>query len=80
MLNKVLFPWITDGEVSLLDKEDQGKGENIQKNEDIQIGQMGPSERDQAAQNEAGKADPAEPRVPVLFSTKIRPDRRWEHY
>lgn len=45
MLNKGLFPWITDGEVSLLNKEEQGKGENFPKSEDTQIGQMGPNER-----------------------------------
>lgn len=71
MLNKGLFPWVTDGEVSLLDKEEQGKGENIQKSEDIQIGQMGPSGRERAAQNEAGKADPAEPSVPGLSPPRL---------
>lgn len=32
---------------------------------------MGPSERERAAQNEAGKADPAEPRVPGLSPPRL---------
>lgn len=37
----------------------------------ILIGHMGPSERERAAQNEAGKADLAEPTVPGLSPPRL---------